>query len=128
MFSKKTVYLLMAVFAFLSISAFIVNMPAKKDEVVLAKIKPYFPYEITKTFGGLDLLDKRTGERLKLDNAKIFIAYDDYLKKWGKGHLKLEGNRLIIMDDNGTQIDSMELDPKQLSFVRSFFFERTPGS
>lgn len=123
MFSKKTVYILMAVFAFLSISAFIVNMPEKKDPAVMAKIKPYFPYEMTKTFGGLDMIDKRTGERLKLDNAKVFIAYDHYLKKWGKSHLKMQGNRLLILDDNGTVVDQMDLNQKDLAFVRHFFFE-----
>jgi hypothetical protein len=35
MFSKKTMYLLMAVFAFLSISALIMNMPEKKDAAVV---------------------------------------------------------------------------------------------
>ena len=126
MFSKKTVYLLMAVFAFLSISALLMNMPEKKDPKVMAKIAPYFPYEITKTFGGLDLKDKRTGERLKLANAKVFLAYDDYLKKWGKTHLKLQGSTLIILDDNGKKVDQMALDAKDLAFVKHFFFESSP--
>ena len=122
MFSKKLVYVLMAVFAFLSISAFIVNMPEKKDPAVIAKLAPYFPYEITKTLGGLDLLDKRTGEKLKLDNAKIYLAYDHYLKKWGKTHLKLEGDTLVILDDSAKPVDTMELDQKQLTFIKKFFF------
>ncbi|WP_456381232.1 hypothetical protein [Hydrogenimonas sp.] len=126
MFSKKIVYVLMVVFAFLAISAFIVNMPEKKDPQVIEKIKPWFPYELTKTLGGLDLLDKRTGEKLKLDNAKVFLAYDNYLKKWGKSHLKIEDGRLLILDDNGTQVDTMELSPKQAAFVRKFFFEQSP--
>ncbi len=123
MFSKRIAYLLMAVFAFLAISALIVNMPEKKNQQVIEKIKPYFPYEMTKTLGGLDLIDKRTGDKLKLDNAKVFLAYDNYLKKWGKTHLKLEGSRLIILDDNGSRIDAMELNPGQLSFVQEFFFK-----
>jgi hypothetical protein len=122
MFSKKLVYVLMAVFAFLSISAFIVNMPEKKDPAVIAKLAPYFPYEITKTLGGLDLMDKRTGEKLKLDNAKVYLAYDHYLKKWGKTHLKLEGDTLVILDDNGKKVDEMALNPKQKAFVEKFFF------
>ena len=126
MFSKKLVYVLMAVFAFLAISALIVNMPEKKDPQVIEKIKPWSPYEMTKTLGGLDLLDKRTGEKLKLDNAKVFLAYDNYLKKWGKNHLKLEGSRLLNLDDNGTQVDAMDLSPRQSAFVRKFFFEQTP--
>ena len=126
MFGKKTLYALMAVFAFLSLSALIMNMPEKKDPAVLAKLKPYFPYELTKTVGGLDLLDKRTGERLKLDNAKVFLAYDHYLKKWAKTHLLLDGETLIILDDEGHKVDSMRLTPRQLSFVRHFFFQ-TPA-
>jgi hypothetical protein len=126
MFSKKLIYVLMAVFAFLAISALIVNMPEKKDPAVIDKIKPYFPYEITKTMGGLDLLDKRTGEKLKLDNAKVFLAYDHYLKKWGKTHLKLEGDTLVILDDEGNRVDEMALTPKQSAFVKQFFFEPPP--
>ncbi|BDY13651.1 hypothetical protein [Hydrogenimonas cancrithermarum] len=124
MFNKKIVYFLMFVFAFLSISALIVNMPEKKDAQVIEKLAPYFPYEITKTIGGLDLIDKRSGEKLKLDNAKVFLAYDDYLKKWGKTHLKIEGNRLVILDDSGTPVDSMELTPNQRSFIQKFFFQQ----
>ena len=125
MFSKKIVYVLMGVFLFLSISTFIMNMPEKKDQKVIAKIAPYFPYELTKTFGGLDLKDKRTGKRLKLDNAKVFLAYDDYLKKWGKTHLKLQGSTLIILDDHGKKVDQMALDAKDLAFVKHFFFQHS---
>ncbi|WP_353663085.1 hypothetical protein [Hydrogenimonas sp. SS33] len=121
MFSKKTVYILLAVFAFLSISALIVNMPEAKDKKVMAKITPYFPYELTKTFGGLDIKDKRTGKRLKVANAKVFLAYDAKLKEWGKTHLKLDGDTLDILDDNGTVVDRMKLDAKDLAFVRHFF-------
>ena len=125
MFSKRILFVLMAVFAFLSISALIVNMPEKKDPAVMAFIKPHFPYELTKTLGGLDMIDKRTGEKLKLDNAKVFLAYDHYLKKWGKTHLRIENDTLIVTDDNGTRA-SMPLTPAQRSFVESFFFK--PGS
>ena len=121
MFSKKTVYILLAVFAFLSISALIVNLPEAKDKKVIEKISPYFPYEITKTLGGLDLRDKRTGERLKLDNAKVFLAYDHYLKEWGKTHLRREGDTLVILDDQGNKVDTMKLDAKDLAFVKRFF-------
>ncbi len=126
MFGKKTLYALMAVFAFLSISALTMNMPEKKDPAVLAKIKPYFPYELTKTVGGLDLLDKRTGEKLKLENAKVFLAYDHYLQEWGKTHLKLDGDTLVILDDKGQKVDTMQLNPRQLSFVKRFFFQPHP--
>ncbi len=123
MFSKKMVWVLMAVFAFLSISTFIINMPEKKDRHVIEKISAYFPYEITKTIGGLDILDKKSGEKLKIDNAKVFLAFDDLLKKWGATHLKLKDHTLIILNDQNQTVDKMHLDEKELKFVKEFFFK-----
>ncbi len=123
MFSKKMVWALMAIFAFLSISTFISNMPEKKDKHVIEKISAYFPYEMTKTIGGLDILNKKTGEKLKVDNAKVFLAFDDLLKKWGGSHLKLKDSTLIILDDNNRTVDTMHLDQKEISFVKEFFFK-----
>ncbi len=121
MFSKKTIWILMAVFAFLSIMALVVNMPEKKDDAVMAKLKPYVPYELTKTVGGLDIIDKHTGEKMKIDNAKVFIAMDAFTKKWGKNHLRVEQSTLIILDDSNRSVDSMPLTPQQRAFVRKFF-------
>ncbi len=123
MFSKKMIWALLAVFAFLSISTMISNMPQKKEKHVIEKISAHFPYEITKTIGGLDILDKKTGEKLKIDNAKVFLAFDDLLKKWGSSHLQLKDSTLLILDDNGTTVDTMHLDAKELSFVKEFFFK-----
>jgi len=122
MFSKKLIYFMMIIFAFLSITTLIVNMPEKKDAQVIEKLKPYFPYEITKTIGGLDLIDKKTKEKLKVDNAKIFLSYDHYFKEWGKDHLHLQGSKLIILNDDKVKVDEINLKPHQLSFVKRFFF------
>ncbi|GEM_PF-898865 len=127
MFSKKLVFVLMAVFAFLAISAFLANLPEKKDPAVMAFIEPYFPYTFTKTLGGLDLIDKHTGKKLKLDNAKVFLAYDHYLKRWGEKHLKLQGSTLTLTDDNGS-VSTLALTPAQRAFVRKFFFQQPSQS
>ncbi len=123
MFSKKMVWVLMAIFAFLSVSMFLSNMPEKKDRHVIEKISSYFPYEMTKTIGGLDIVNKNTGEKLKIDNAKVFLAFDDLLKKWGATHLKLKDSTLLILDDDNKTVDTMHLDAKELSFVKEFFFK-----
>jgi hypothetical protein len=122
MFSKRLILALAVLFTFLSISTLIVNMPEKKDSFVIEKIKPYFPYKIVKTLGGLDLIDKRTNKKLGIANEKIFLAYDNYLKNWGKTHLKLNNSKLTILDDNQKEIDSIELNKRQQEFVKRFFF------
>jgi len=121
MFSKKTVILLSVVFLFLSIMALVVNMPEHKDKAVMEKLKPYIPYEITKTMGGLDIIDKKTGKKMKIDNAKVFIALDEFTKRWGKEHLRLKNDTLLILDDTNKTIDQMQLTPQQKKFVHHFF-------
>ncbi len=117
------IWVLMAIFAFLSISMFLSNMPEKKDRHVIEKVSAYFPYEMTKTIGGLDIVNKNTGEKLKIDNAKVFLAFDDLLKKWGTSHLKLKDSTLLILDDDNKTVDTMHLNEKELSFVKEFFFK-----
>ena len=122
--SKKIFIALVLLFSFLSIMALVVNMPSSKDPAVMTKLRAYIPYELTKTVGGLDIIDKRSGERLKVDNAKVYVALDSYTKAWGRSHLRLEGSRLHILDDSNKSIDTMELNAKQQAFVKRFFFDR----
>ena len=104
-----------------SISALIVNMPEKKDAAVMAKLDPYIPYELTKTVGGLDIIDKHTGEKMKIENAKVFLAFDTFTKKWGKTHLRLLGDMLLVLDDAHKSVDQMLLTKRQQAFVHHFF-------
>ncbi len=122
MFSKKLVLAFLTLFLFLSISALIQNMPAPKNKRVYEEILPYFPYKIEKELGGIDIVDKRTGEDLDIANSKVYLAFDDLLKKWGKTHLKLENKELIILDDNGKEVKRVQLqNPKEVEWVINFF-------
>ncbi len=122
MFSKKLIWAFLFIFIFLSITALLENMPAPKNKRIYEAILPYFPYKITKELGGIDIVDKRTGEDLDIANSKVYLAFDDMLKKWGKTHLKLEGKYLVVLDDNGKEIKRIELKTqKELSWVKNFF-------
>jgi len=122
MFSRKLFFGFFFIFIFLSAVALITNMPQKKNLRVYNEIMPYFPYKIQKEFGGLDIVDKRTGEDLDIANEKVFLAFDDMLKKWGKTHLELKGDKLLILDDNKKVIKSITLNEKEKSWVKNFFF------
>ena len=122
MYSKKLVWAFLFIFIFLSITALLENMPAPKNKRVYEALMPYFPYEITKELGGIDIVDKQTGEDLDIANSKVYIAFDQKLKKWGQTHLRLDGNHLIILDDNGKEIKRLELKTQEeLNWVKSFF-------
>ena len=125
MFSRKIIYGFFFIFVFLSFVAFYTNMPESKNKRVYQEIMKYFPYKIKKEFGGLDIEDKRTGEDLDVENAKVFLVFDDLMKKWGKNHLKLseDKNKLIVLDDKGDTLASIELkNENEKEFVKKFFF------
>ena len=125
MFSRKLFFAFFFIFIFLSVVALITNMPEKKNIRVYKEISKYFPYEIKKEFGGLDIVDKRTGKDLDVANEKVFLAFDDLLKKWGKTHLKLENNTLLVLDDNGKIIKKIKLkNEKEKKWVETFFFSQ----
>ncbi len=119
MFSKKLIIVLAFLALFLSITSLLLNMPAKKDKALMQAINPYLPFKITKTLGGLDIINN--GKRMHLENAKVYTTYDKLLKKWGKKHLFLQGSTLIIVNDSNKTLKSIKLNPKQVAFVHRFF-------
>ncbi len=121
MFSKKLIWAFLFIFIFLSITSLLENMPAPKNKRIYEAILPYFPYKITKELGGIDIVDKRTGKDLDIANAKVYQAYDAMLQKWGEKHLKLAGNKLLILDDQGKTLKTITLNQKELAWVKEFF-------
>jgi len=121
MFSKRLLLAFLAVFLFLSITALISNMPAKKNKRIYNELLQYFPYKLKKELGGLDIVDTRTGKDLDVANAKVFLAYDELLRKWAKKHLILKNKLLLILDDNGHLLKKIKLNDKEKSWVEEFF-------
>ncbi len=122
MFSKRILWGFLFIFIFLSAVALITNMPEKKDVRVYKEIIKYFPYKLKKEFGGLDITDTRTNKDLDVPNAKVFVIYDNLLKKWGKTHLKLQNNTLIILNDDKSERAKIALkDNKDIEWVKEFF-------
>ncbi|MRI83810.1 MAG: hypothetical protein C6I00_05245 [Nitratiruptor sp.] len=124
MFSTRLLWGFAFIFIFLSVIALLTNMPESKNPRVYKALLPYFPYRIEKEFGGLDIVDKRTGKDLDVENAKVYIVYDELLKKWGRKHLRLEGNRLIVLDDQGNPRATIPLQgAEEVHWVQEFFFK-----
>ncbi len=122
MFSKRLLWGFAIVFLFLSVVALVTNMPEKKSKRVYSEILETFPYEIRKEFGGLDIIDKRTGKDLDVANSKVFVAFDELLKKWGKTHIKLEGKTVYVLDDDKKVVKKIVLkNQEELHFVKEFF-------
>ncbi|MDQ1263689.1 MAG: hypothetical protein QG559_690 [Campylobacterota bacterium] len=97
-------------------------MPDAKEERIYQAIKVYSPYIVQKKVGGLEILDKRSGIKEKPSSQEIFHRLDELDKKWGKEHLRVENNEVIVIGENNQTVTRLYIEnEKERSFLTSFF-------
>ncbi len=96
--------------------------PSKKEERIFKEIRPYSPYTLEKRMGGLEILDKRTGTKEKPSASEVLLRLDELESKWGKEHLRIEGNELIILGENNQSIIRLYIqNEKERKFLKDFY-------
>lgn len=98
------------------------SMPEVKDKRVYAALKPFMPYELEKRIGGFYIVTKLTGDKEKPPATEVMIRLDELEKEWGLKHLTLEGENLLILDENKKVINKVKLnDHLETKWVKEFF-------
>lgn len=110
-------------FILFGLSAFIQSKPSDKNDRVYTTVQKYSPYYMDKRFGGLTIMNKEDPEfKEKPDNMTLFKEFERLEKKWGKTHLKIVANTLIILDNNGSEQATLPLQNKEeLDFAQTFY-------
>jgi len=119
-------YLLPAFFlAFLliAVSALIESKPSSKNKRVYQTVQQFSPYYLEKRFGGLEIRNKEESDfKEKPNNMTIFKEFERLEKAWGKKHLKLQNNLLLIYDNNGTLLHTLPLQERdEITFVHRYY-------
>ena len=97
-------------------------MPDAKEDRIYEAIKVYSPYVLEKRVGGLEIIDKRNGQKEKPSAAEVFHRQDELDKKWGKEYLKVENNELIVMGENNQTITRIFIENEsERKFLKRFF-------
>ncbi len=97
-------------------------MPESKEARIYKEIKVYSPYKLEKIVGGLAIIDKRTGTKEKPSAAEVMLRLDELEKQWGKKHLKIEDNYVIVNGDNNQSIVKIFIETKkELKFLHKFY-------
>ncbi len=98
-------------------------LPDSKEDRIYLAIKEYSPYVVEKRIGGLTILDKRDSKiKEKPDSSDFYHRLDELEKKWGKEHLVVENNELIINGENNQSIARIMIEnEKERAFLKSFF-------
>ena len=111
-------------FAFLvvGISTMQRSMPAAKEKRIYDALKVYIPYKLEKKIGGLAIVDSRTGEKEKPSAAEVMLRLDELEGTWGKEHLRVVGNDVLVLGDNNQTIIKIFIETqKERDFLKSFF-------
>ena len=97
-------------------------MPDNKEDRIYKAINLYSPYKIEKRIGGLTIVDSRDGSKEKPNAADFYHRIDEVNQIWGKEHLKIDGDNVVVLGDNKQEIVKIYLEtPKEKKFVKSFF-------
>ena len=122
-FKKYLPIALLIGFMLFGLSAFIQSKPSTKNDHVYKTVQKYSPYYMDKRFGGLTILNKEDPEfKEKPNNMTLFKEFERLEKAWGKTHLKIENNTLIILDNNGSQQATLLFQSKEESdFAHQFY-------
>lgn len=97
-------------------------LPEAKEERIYEAIKIYSPYVVEKRVGGLQIIDKRTGEKEKPSSQEVFHRLDEMDKKWGKKYLRVENNEVLVLGENNQTITRIYIEnQKERDFLKRFF-------
>ncbi|WP_310442156.1 hypothetical protein [Sulfurimonas sp.] len=97
-------------------------MPEAKENRIYAAIKVYSPYIVEKKVGGLTIIDKRNGEKESPSSQEFFHRVDELDKKWGKEHLSIENNEVLILGENNQTVARIFIETeKERDFVKRFY-------
>jgi len=96
--------------------------PEHKEDRIYKAIKLYSPYQLEKRIGGLTINNTQTGEKEKPNAAEVLHRLDELDKTWGKSHLRVEANELLVLGENNQTIVKIFIESdKEREFLRSFY-------
>ena len=109
-------------FTFIGYVALKQSMPVPKEKRIYKEIKKYMPYKLEKRFGGLSIVDETTGEKIKPSSAEVLHELDRLESNWGRKHLYIKENKLLVIDDSNNTIATIDIQTEaEMKFIRSFF-------
>jgi hypothetical protein len=120
---KKSIFIGMALaFFMLGFISLQRAMPDAKEERIYKAISVYSPYKFEKALGGLKIVNTKTGDKESPDAASVMHRMDELQKEWGKTHLKVKDNNVIVYNDDGVEITKIAFEnPLEKKWVKKYY-------
>jgi len=90
-------------FLLVALVAFFQSKPTTKNARIYQAVQHYSPYYLEKRLGGLTILSREDETfKEKPANMTLYKEFERLERNWGKSHLRIEGDTLLILDDNAS--------------------------
>jgi len=120
--NNKILIALSVLFLFLGFQALNKAQPSQKSQRIYQEIKKYSPYYLEKRVGGFRIMMKGSKQKEQPPVTEVFNRLEQLESRWGKEHLKIDGNNLLVLDKDGKQIGIIPFHlPQEKQWVKSFF-------
>ncbi len=122
--NAKKGFFLGLLFAFFALGFIAIQKatPSGKEDRIYKEIKVYSPYKFEKRMGGLSIVNVKTGEKEKPNAADALYRMDDLDQQWGKKHLKVVQNNVIVLGDNNQTVTKIFIKTtKERAWLKKFF-------
>ena len=122
--SVKQGFFLGLLFAFFALGFIAIQKatPAAKEDRIYKEIKVYSPYKFEKRMGGLTIINTKTGEKEKPNSADALYRMDDLDKQWGRKHLQVVANNVVVLGDNNQTVTKIFIETKkEREWLHRFF-------
>ncbi len=97
-------------------------MPEAKEERIYKAIKVYSPYKLEKRMGGLTIVNTQNGTKEQPVSADIMHRFDEVEKAWGKSHLQVQENEVIVSGENNQTVVRIFIEnEKEREFLKKFY-------
>ncbi len=97
-------------------------MPETKENRIYKAIRVYSPFKVEKRLGGLTIVDSRSGEKEKPSAGEFYHRLDEVEKEWGKSHLLIDTNDVVVIGDNNQSVVKIYLETEaERKFVKTFY-------
>lgn len=97
-------------------------LPQTKETRIYEAIKVYSPYKLEKRIGGLTIIDTQAGTKEKPSTEEVLHRLDELEQEWGKSHLKIEGNEVLVLGDNNQTVVKIFIETEQeRAFLIKFY-------
>ena len=116
---------LVVLFFALSYQTFQDAQPEPRSQRIYDEIRKFSPYYLEKRIGGFRIMMKGSSQKEQPPIDQVWDRLDQLDKGWGFNHIKIDGNYLIITNNDNKEITKIKFESlEEKKWVQKFYLTK----